>query len=143
MVDLTIINSPIAPDYDKYHHSTNIWFAQAYNNSSLDTRNLTGTDMIKVAAQAGPNRQKGSFQCNNHKLGRKCDLCKHMKDKVEFVYSQHFRTKHPVRGHLVHQPRDRPFKDRWFVYLIEDVYCNKQYIGSTTDMYGRWGNHKS
>jgi hypothetical protein len=96
-----------------------------------------------IPVQTGPRQERGSFQCNNHKIGRKCDLCKHMEDMVEFVYSQHLRTRHQVKGHLVHQPRDKQLKDRWFVYLIEDVYCNKQYIGSTTDMYGRWGNHKS
>ena len=66
-----------------------------------------------------------------------------MRDGVEYVFSTHFRTKHAVRGHLVHQPRDKPFKDRWFVYLIQDEHCNKQYVGSTTDMYARWSSHKS
>ena len=86
---------------------------------------------------------RGSFTCNNFKIGRKCELCNHMEDNVDYVYSRHFRTRHAVKGHLVHQPRDQKFKDRWFVYLIEDTHCNKQYVGSTTDMYGRWSNHKS
>ena len=66
-----------------------------------------------------------------------------MRDNVNFVYSTHFRTKHAIRGHLVHQPRNQQFKDRWFVYMIHDEHCNKQYVGSTTDMYGRWSSHKS
>ena len=34
-------------------------------------------------------------------------------------------------------------KLRWFVYLLEDMLCLKQYIGSTTDICGRWSNTKS
>ena len=96
-----------------------------------------------ISTLLDPDYQKGSFQCNNFKQGRKCELCNHMKDNVEFVYSAHFRTKYPVRGHLFHQPRTQQFKDRWFVYLINDDHCSKQYVGSTTEMYGRWSSHKS
>ena len=92
---------------------------------------------------AGPRLLNGSFQCENFKGGKKCELCNHMRDNVSYVYSQHFKTKHAVRGHLVHMPRDQQFKDRWFIYLIEDKHCNKQYVGSTTDMYSRWSSHKS
>ena len=28
VVDLTMANPPIAPDYDKYRNSTLVWFAQ-------------------------------------------------------------------------------------------------------------------
>ena len=94
-------------------------------------------------SQMGPKLPRGSFQCQNFKEGKKCELCNHMKDGVEYVKSSHFGTKHAVRGHLVHQPRNQQFKDRWFVYLIQDEHCNKQYVGSTTDMYGRWSSHKS
>ena len=66
-----------------------------------------------------------------------------MGDGVNFVDSKHFRTKHAVRGHLVHEPRNKQFKDRWFIYMIQDEFCHKQYVGSTTDMYGRWSTHKS
>ena len=96
-----------------------------------------------ISNQMGPNLPRGSFQCQHFKEGRKCELCNHMRDKVEFVQSSHFRTRHAVRGHLVHQPRTQLFKDRWFIYLIQDETCNKQYVGSTTDMYGRWSSHKS
>ena len=61
-----------------------------------------------------------------------------MGDGVQFVDSKHFRTKHAVRGHLVHEPRNKQFKDRWFIYMIQDEFCQKQYVGSTTDMYARW-----
>ena len=66
-----------------------------------------------------------------------------MYDGTSFVTSLHFKTKHTIRGHLVHEPRNKKFKDRWFIYLINDNICNKQYCGSTTDMYSRWSNHKS
>ena len=91
----------------------------------------------------GPVLPRGSFQCEHFKAGRKCDLCKHVKDGVEYVVSKHFNTKHAVRGHLVHQPRDKVFKDRWFIYQICDEHCGKTYVGSTVDMYGRWAKHKS
>ena len=58
----------------------------------------------------GPKLPKGSYQCKNVKEGRKCELCTHMKDNVQYVYSAHFRTKHSVRGHLVHQARDKRSK---------------------------------
>ena len=92
---------------------------------------------------SGPKLLNGSFQCENFKNGRKCELCSHMSDAVCFVTSQHFNTKHRIKGHLVHLPRDQKFKDRWFIYMIEDNHCKKQYVGSTTDMYGRWSTHKS
>ena len=89
------------------------------------------------------HRPKGSFQCEHFKSGKKCDLCNHMKDSQGFVVSRHFKTKHAVQGHLVHEPREKAFKDRWFIYQIEDEYCGKTYVGSTVDMYGRWSRHKS
>ena len=85
---------------------------------------------------SGPKLLNGSSQCENFKNGRKCELCSHMSDAVCFVTSQHFNTKHRIKGHLVHLPRDQKFKDRWFIYMIEDNHCKKQYVGSTTDMYG-------
>ena len=91
----------------------------------------------------GPTLPKGSFICEHFRSGRKCDLCAHMKDGVQFVVSSHFNTKHAVRGHLVHEPREKVFKSRWFIYQIQDESCAKTYVGSTVDMYGRWSRHKS
>ena len=90
--------------------------------------------LTPVRNPIGPQLPRGSFQCRNFKEGRKCELCNHMKDNVNFVYSTHFRTKHAIRGHLVQQPRNQQYKDRWFVYLIYDEHCQKQYVGSSTDM---------
>ena len=91
----------------------------------------------------GPSHVRGSYQCEHFKSGRKCELCNHVKEGEEFVVSKHFNTKHAVRGHLVHEPREKAFKDRWFIYRIYDQYCEKSYVGSTVDMYGRWSKHKS
>ena len=67
----------------------------------------------------------------------------YVEDGVEYVISKHFNTKHTVRGHLVHEPRDKVFKTRWFIYQICDEHCGKTYVESTVDMYGRWAKHKS
>ena len=32
---------------------------------------------------------------------------------------------------------------RWFVYTVDDIPCEKTYVGSTTDPPSRWRNHKS
>ena len=103
-------------------------------DGKIETKIFTKSEPVYV----GP---KGSHK--NFKEGRKCELCTQMKDNVQYVNSVHFRTKHAVRGHLVHRLRDKRFNDRWFIYLINDDHFKKQYIGSTTDMYGRWSSHKS
>ena len=59
----------------------------------------------------------------------------HMKDGEDFVVSKHINTKHAVQGHLFQAPREKAFKDRWFIYQIYDEQCEKAYVGSTVDMY--------
>ena len=34
-------------------------------------------------------------------------------------------------------------KSKWVIYVLEDIVCNKQYVGSAIDMKARWCNHKS
>ena len=94
-------------------------------------------------AATGPNLPRGSFQCENFKSGKKCDTCSHMKDGINFIYSEHFKTKIPIRGHLVHEHYSKTNKDRWFIYSILDKNCSKTYIGSTTNVTSRWAAHKS
>ena len=53
------------------------------------------------------------------------------------------KRKHAVHGHLVHLRPGQRVKLRWFVYLLEDMLCLKQYIGSTTDICSRWSSTKS
>ena len=66
-----------------------------------------------------------------------------MQRETTFVKSIFYRRKHAVHGHLVHLKPSQKVKLRWFVYLLEDLLCLKQYIGSTTDICGRWSNTKS
>ena len=60
--------------------------------------------------------------------------------QVESVY---FKKKFAIHGHLTHlKPSQKP-KLRWFIYLMEDLGCQKQYVGSTTDICSRWASTKS
>ena len=66
-----------------------------------------------------------------------------MQIETSCVYSIYFDKKFAIHGHLTHlKPSVNP-KLRWFVYLMEDIACKKQYIGSTTDVCSRWANTKS
>ena len=66
-----------------------------------------------------------------------------MKRETTFVESLQYKMKFAIHGHLVHlQPSQKP-KLRWFVYLLEDMACGLQYVGSTTDVCSRWAATKS
>jgi hypothetical protein len=54
VVDLTMANPPIAPDYDKYHNSTIFGLHRLKINSSLGQLHPSDTDMRKVATLHGP-----------------------------------------------------------------------------------------
>ena len=60
----------------------------------------------------------------------------------QFVRSEHFTTKNRIHGHLAHDISPEN-KQRWFVYLLEDIPCGKQIVGSTTNPQKRWRQHKS
>ena len=57
--------------------------------------------------------------------------------KSEF-YNQNFR----IHGHLSHDFNSQS-KLRWYIYLLEDVPCQKQIIGSTTNPTKRFSNYKT
>ena len=76
------------------------------------------------------------------KKGKHCDVCSHMQER-SFVTSFHFKTKHAIHGHLVHRPACEKTKLTWYVYLIEDLECHLQYVGSTQNATQRWSNTKS
>ena len=98
----------------------------------------------KISPEAvGPFQPRGSYQCHKFKAGKKCEVCKHMKDGVQYITSKHFNTKIGVKGHLQHEPYDQKHKHRWFIYHIQDKHCDKAYIGSSVDIYSRWSSHKS
>ena len=87
--------------------------------------------------------QYGSFHCDKYQKGKKCELCSHMKE-TNFVYSHFYKRKFRIHGHLSHDLSLSTIdKRRWYIYQIEDIPCEKQIIGSTTDPYNRWANHKS
>ena len=66
-----------------------------------------------------------------------------MKQETTHVMSLHFNKQFAIHGHLIHlKPTHKP-KLRWFVYLLEDLPCKLQYVGSTTDVCGRWAATKS
>ena len=83
----------------------------------------------------------GSFHCAKFRNGKRCDMCKHMVEKG-YVESKFYKQKFRIHGHLAHDIGVEN-KKRWFIYQIEDVPCQKSYIGSTTNPTARWRNHKS
>ena len=88
-------------------------------------------------------RRSGSFYCGKYKRGKSCDTCKHMNRETTFAESIQYKKKFAIHGSLVHlQPSQKP-KLRWFVYLLEDMACMLQYVGSTTDVCSRWAATKS
>ena len=82
-----------------------------------------------------PDLDWGSFHCKKRKGGGKCDLCSHLTECKQ-VRSAVNGRKFSIRQHLSH---DLPF---WFIYIITDTACNKQYCGSTVNIRLRFANHK-
>ena len=88
-------------------------------------------------------RRNGSYFCEKYAKGGSCDACTHMMRETSQVESIYFRRKFAIHGRLTHlKPSQRP-KLKWFIYLLEDLGCNLQYVGSTTDVCGRWAATKS
>ena len=88
-------------------------------------------------------RRNGSYFCEKYRKGSSCDVCKHMMRETSQVESVYFKKKFAIHGHLTHlKPSQKP-KLRWFIYLMEDLGCQKQYVGSTTDICSRWASTKS
>ena len=59
-----------------------------------------------------------------------------------FVVSKHFGSKLKIHGHLSHDVSSSGDVTRWYVYLVEDDPCGKQYVGSTINVTSRWSAHK-
>ena len=83
----------------------------------------------------------GLFRCEKFRTKNKCDFCLHV-NETSYIYFLHYKKMFKIRGYLRH---DYSEKDniRWFVYLIEDIICMKQYIGSTVGLLKRRANLKS
>ena len=99
---------------------------------------------IQPSQPRGPSRQEsGSYYCENFKRGKSCDACKHLQRETDCVESFYFGRKFAIHGHLVHLQASQKPKLRWFVYLLEDLACRLQYVGSTIDICSRWSSTKS
>ena len=107
----------------------------------IQTDNSLGSPDIQQVTSQNELLQYGSFHCDKYKKGKKCELCSHMME-TNFVYSHYFKTKFRIHGHLSHD-YSITGRRRWYIYLIEDLPCNKAIVGSTTDPYNRWTTHKS
>ena len=87
--------------------------------------------------------RSGSFYCDKYVNGGSCDVCSHMMRETDHVESIFYKRKFAIHGHLTHLKASQRPKLRWFIYLMEDLGCGKQYVGSTTDVCGRWAAAKS
>ena len=88
-------------------------------------------------------KDSGSYYCQKYSQGKSCDTCTHLQRETTFVNSMYNGKKFAIHGHLVHLPASMKPKLRWFVYLLEDLACMLQYVGSTTDVCSRWSSTKS
>ena len=86
-------------------------------------------------------RWNGSYHCPLFKTKGRCDVCTHMVE-TSTIYSPYFKKRFAIHGHNVHLPASHRNKLKWFVYSVEDTYCNLIYVGSTTDICRRWANTK-
>ena len=86
-------------------------------------------------------RWNGSYHCQLYNRKRKCDVCSYMPE-TSTVYSYYFKRNFAIHGHNVHLPASQKDKNKWFIYLCEDKACKLLYVGSTTDVCGRWASTK-
>ena len=111
------------------------------------TRQNTKPQQVPVP-RGGPGGDRGeggsgSFYCEKFSKGGSCDVCEHMMRETDHVESFYYEKKFAIHGHLTHLKASQRPKLRWFIYLLEDLGCGKQYIGSTTDVCSRWASTKS
>ena len=92
-------------------------------------------------AQGGGD--SGSYYCDKFRQGKSCDACLHLQRETTCVKSMYNQRTFAIHGHLTHLPASQKTKLRWFVYLLEDLSCMLQYVGSTIDVCSRWSSTKS
>ena len=92
-------------------------------------------------AQGGGD--SGSYYCDKFRQGKSCDACLHLQRETTCVKSMYNQRTFAIHGHLTHLPASQKPKLRWFVYLMEDLSCMLQYVGSTIDVCSRWSSTKS
>ena len=86
--------------------------------------------------------KNGSYYCDCFKRGLSCDMCAHMIEK-DHVYSEFRKKKFAIHGRNIHLKATTVRPLLWFVYLLECIPCNVQYVRSTQNAAGRFKNHKS
>ena len=100
--------------------------------------------LLMQGAQPGPRPgpgDSGSLHCTQNSTKRGCDTCEHMVETTT-VFS-HWRKKHfGIHGRNVHCKATEKSPLQWFVYCVECLPCQAQYVGSTTNVASRWKNHK-
>ena len=83
--------------------------------------------------QAGPRPgpgESGTLHCDQFGTKRGCDTCSHMVESST-IYS-HFRKKHfGIHGRNIHLKATEKQPLKWFIYCLECLPCQAQYIGST------------
>jgi predicted GIY-YIG superfamily endonuclease len=76
-------------------------------------------------------------------IGGSCDVCSHIMRETDHVESIFYKRNFARHGHLTHLKASQKPKLTWSIYLMEDLGYGKQYVGSTTDVCGRWAAVKS
>ena len=122
-------------------------FCEVHNQSKITGMRFEILKQLMIQQPLNSSKENkitekwGSKTCSRYKSGKNCDFCSHV-NETQYVYSLHYQNTIRVRGHLRHDYAPQNYI-RWFIYLIEDSVCMKQYTGSTTDLVKRWANHKS
>ena len=92
-------------------------------------------------AGASGGRWNGSYHCQMYKSKGRCDVCSHMVE-TSTIHSNYFNRRFAIHGRNIHLPASQKKKNRWFVYVCQDTACGLIYVGSTTDVCGRWAKTK-
>ena len=107
---------------------------------ALATFSNSGRGATTAAVPATAELPWGSYHCRSYRDGGKCDVCDHMVETT-VIGSEYFGMRLKIHGHLRHDWKPAGGM-RWFVYLVQDLPCGKQYVGSTQNVSARWSGHK-
>ena len=83
-----------------------------------------------------PRKQPQNLQLTSDpKTCKNCELCLVLRDTPTI---KNLKTNETLKIN-----KKLNCKSEWVIYVLEDIICSKQYVGSTINMYTRWCNHKS
>ena len=99
---------------------------ERYNNRNK-AQNLPANNQVNETAL-----EKGIFLCN-----RKCQMCQ----KQHLIPGKYFRCTVTKKSYAIRQHLDCNVRN--VIYLITCNACQKQYVGSTTNLKTRFANYKS